>query len=95
MLERKQEEINLQNISLQAMNRKQEALLNEREWLLREIHHRVKNNLQATMSLLKMQTRYLVSVEAKEAIQSSQRRMYAMSLVHQKMYLSENSATIK
>lgn len=93
-LQAKQEEINAQNHSLQELNKRQKLLLTEKEWLLREIHHRVKNNMQTTMSLLNMQTSYLSNTDAIDAIRNSQRRMYAMSIVHQKLYQSENLATI-
>lgn len=93
-LQKKQLEINLQNNSLRELNEKQRHLLTEKEWLLREIHHRVKNNLQTTMSLLNMQSSYLSNTDAIEAIRNSQRRMHSMSLVHQTLYRSDNVATI-
>jgi two-component sensor histidine kinase len=93
-LQHQQSEINLQNISLHDLNHNQQLLLNEKEWLIREIHHRVKNNLQTTMSLLNMQTAYLSNIDAIAAISSSQRRMYAMALVHQELYHSANLASI-
>ncbi len=93
-LQRQQTEINMQNISLHELNNKQQLLLNEKEWLIREIHHRVKNNLQTTMSLLNMQTAYLSNIDAIDAINSSQRRMHAMALVHQELYHSANLASI-
>jgi two-component sensor histidine kinase len=94
-LQAQQTEINTQNVSLQNLNRQQKLLLDEKEWLLREVHHRVKNNMQTTMSLLNMQTSYLSNPDAIDAIRNSQRRMYAMSIVHQKLYQSENLATIE
>ncbi|MET0636914.1 MAG: histidine kinase dimerization/phosphoacceptor domain -containing protein [Chitinophagaceae bacterium] len=69
-------------------------LLNDREWLLKEIHHRVKNNLQIVMSLLNSQSVYINNDAALTAIHDSQRRVYAMSLIHQKLYQSENISTI-
>lgn len=68
-------------------------LLNEKEWLLKEIHHRVKNNLQTVLSLLESQSRKL-SKEAMEAIQESQNRVYAMSLIHKKLYQSADVSSI-
>ena len=62
-----------------------ESLLTEKEWLLKEVHHRVKNNLQTVICLLESQARYLNN-EALEAIDDSRRRIYAMSLLHQKIY---------
>ena len=69
-------------------------LLAEKEWLLQEIHHRVKNNLQIVISLLNTQSAYLNNDDALQAIKNSQHRMHAMSLIHQKLYQSENLSTI-
>jgi two-component sensor histidine kinase len=69
-------------------------LLREKEWLLREVHHRVKNNLQIVMSLLSSQASYLQDEKALLAIQESQNRIHAISLSHQKLYLSEKIALI-
>jgi two-component sensor histidine kinase len=63
-----------------------ESVSDERDWLIKEIHHRVKNNLQIVLSLLSSQLSYLKNDEAIEAIRNSQHRMYAISLVHQKLY---------
>jgi two-component system, sensor histidine kinase PdtaS len=68
-------------------------LLQEKEWLVKEIHHRVKNNMQIVMSLLNTQSAYLEN-DALTAIRDSQHRMQAMSLIHQKLYQSENTASI-
>jgi two-component sensor histidine kinase len=101
LLEAKQQEINLKNTSLQlVLGEKEElllykdALLEEKEWLLKEIHHRVKNNLQIVMSLLNFQAAYLKDSEALSAIQESQQRVHAISLIHQKLYQSEKVALI-
>jgi two-component sensor histidine kinase len=86
-LEQKQDEINAQNGLLR-------KILDEKEWLLREIHHRVKNNLQIVISLLNTQSAYLDNEDALVAIRNSQNRMHAMSLIHQKLYQSDNLAEI-
>jgi two-component sensor histidine kinase len=86
-LQQKQEEINHQNELLK-------KLLVEKEWLLKEIHHRVKNNLQIVISLLNSQSIYLDNQDAIDAIRNSQHRMHAMSLIHQKLYQTDNLATI-
>ena len=65
-------------------------LLAEKEWLLREIHHRVKNCLQIAMSLLNTQSFYLENEKAVAALSQSRNRMYAMSLIHQRLYQSDN-----
>jgi two-component sensor histidine kinase len=93
-LEAQQERINAANSSLQRLNDSLQSLLSEKEWLLKEIHHRVKNNLQIVISLLNTQSAYLDNEDALEAIRNSQHRMHAMSLIHQKLYQSENLATI-
>jgi two-component system, sensor histidine kinase PdtaS len=94
LLQAQKTEIDEQNHSLQIMNHKQTLLLKEKELLMREIHHRVKNNLQTTMSLLNMQSAYISNEAALEAIKSSQRRMHAMSLIHQQLYQSDTVTEI-
>ncbi|SFW55276.1 Two-component sensor histidine kinase, contains HisKA and HATPase domains [Sinomicrobium oceani] len=81
------EEIAQQNNTLQ-------ELLSEKEWLIKEIHHRVKNNLQIVMSLLNTQSRYIKNPEIYAAIKKSQSRLFAISLIHQKLYKSDNSNLI-
>ncbi|WP_312791596.1 histidine kinase dimerization/phosphoacceptor domain -containing protein [Sphingobacterium sp.] len=83
----KQEEINAQNEKLK-------QLIAEKEWLLKEIHHRVKNNMQIIISLLNTQSAYLDNADAISAIQNSQNRMHAMSLIHQKLYQTDNLSRI-
>jgi two-component sensor histidine kinase len=75
-------------------NQQLEHLLTEKEWLVKEIHHRVKNNLQIVMSLLNSQSAYIDNQPALTAIHDSQHRVHAMSLIHQKLYNSENLSTI-
>jgi len=68
-------------------------LVSEKEWLLKEVHHRVKNNLHSVISLLEAQAAYLES-DALQAIENSQHRIYAMSLIHQKLYQSDDIKTV-
>ncbi|MCM5527453.1 histidine kinase dimerization/phosphoacceptor domain -containing protein [Parasegetibacter sp. NRK P23] len=70
-----------------------EKLLEEKDWLVKEVHHRVKNHLQIMQSLLESQAAYL-SDEALAAVQVSQQRVQAMSLIHQKLYQSGNNDEI-
>ncbi|WP_426667442.1 sensor histidine kinase [Mucilaginibacter sp. McL0603] len=70
-----------------------ERLLTEKEWLLKEVNHRVKNNLHMVISLLESQAIYLEN-DALEAMQSSKHRIFSMSLIHQKLYQSEDVKTI-
>ncbi|UYQ95952.1 sensor histidine kinase [Chitinophaga horti] len=75
-------------------NRSLEKLVHEKDWLLKEVHHRVKNNLQVVMSLLNTQSFYLQDDAAISAIRDSQRRVNAISLIHQKLYQSENAGVV-
>lgn len=78
------------NIALNALVKEKDKLLVEKEWLLKEIHHRVKNNLQIVMGLLQRQSAYINNDEALAAIQNSENRMHSIALIHQKLYQSEN-----
>ncbi len=69
--------------------------LEEKDTLLREIHHRVKNNLQVVSSLLRLQTRSTSDEQAKDALNESQTRVESMSLIHQNLYQKENLTGIK
>ena len=78
---------------LQAKNDEVEALiamvsrdLGEKEVLLREVYHRVKNNLQVVQSLLKMGARTLRSVDARHAIETAVQRVHVMATVHEHLY---------
>jgi len=68
--------------------------LNEKVLLLREIHHRVKNNLQIISSLLNLQSRYITDKKVLESIKDSQSRVRAMALVHERIYRSHNITEI-
>jgi len=68
--------------------------LTEKELLMREIHHRVKNNLQVISSLLNMQTFFLEDEKANAAVADSKNRVQAMSLIHQSLYSQENLTEI-
>ncbi|MGB9980212.1 histidine kinase dimerization/phosphoacceptor domain -containing protein [Methanobacterium sp.] len=66
------------------------ATLQEKELLLREIHHRVKNNLQIISSLLNLQIPYIKDEQSIEFFKESQNRVKSISMVHEKLYQSKN-----
>jgi two-component sensor histidine kinase len=70
-----------------------DGLIKEKEWLLMEMHHRVKNNLHTILSLLESQSIFLEN-EAYKALEDSRSRVYVMSLIHQQLYQSEDINTI-
>lgn len=67
----------------------------EKELLLKEIHHRVKNNLEVISSLLELQSARITEPTAKRAMQSGQSRVQSMSLLHQRLYQGNNLAGIE
>lgn len=86
-LEEHQRTINIKNISLL-------KLVDEKEWLLKEVHHRVKNNLQIVISLLNSQSAHLKEDVAINAIVESKHRIQAISMLHQRIYQSESMVWI-
>ncbi len=85
------------NFMLTKVNESQKNLqssLKEKEVLLKEIHHRVKNNLQIISSLLNLQTSFLKEEESIQAIESSRNRIRSMAIVHEKLYQTENFVQI-
>jgi two-component sensor histidine kinase len=69
--------------------------LTEKDILLKEVHHRVKNNMQIISSILKMQERQVEDPKLKEILEESQNRIRSMALVHEDLYRHENLANIK
>jgi len=83
------------NVKLQSQQKVLENLITEKEWLVKEIHHRVKNNLHTIVSLLESQSAYLHNDDALAAVKDSQHRVHAMSLIHQKLYMGDNMTSIR
>ena len=80
--------IEAQNILINAHSEKIEAQFNHNEILLKEVHHRVKNNLQVMYSLLNLQKRRNKDMDTIETLSSIQNRIQTMALVHQNLYNS-------
>jgi two-component sensor histidine kinase len=72
-----------------------EQSLGEKEILLKEIHHRVKNNLQIISGLFEKQSRKTTDEVTKKLIQEGQDRVFSIALVHQNLYQSDNLSTIE
>jgi len=79
--------IKVKRIQLQKQN-------TEKEFLLKEIHHRVKNNLGIVTSLLELQSEQTIDPNVIDAMQSTQNRVYSMSMIHQRLYQGKNLAAI-
>ncbi|MDN3548863.1 tetratricopeptide repeat-containing sensor histidine kinase [Mucilaginibacter aquaedulcis] len=93
-LQSQKDEIARKNLQLEHVIDEKDELLVAKEWLLKEVHHRVKNNLQLVMSLLNSQSTYLKDETALNAVLESRHRVQAMSLIHQKLYKSDNASSI-
>jgi two-component system, sensor histidine kinase PdtaS len=76
-------------------NRLLEKQNREKEFLLKEIHHRVKNNLEIVSSLLSLQSAQTSDLTVIDAMQESQNRVQSMSMIHQKLYQGKNLGTIE
>lgn len=90
---RQKREINSKNAQLEVLLKEKDGLILSKEWLLKEVHHRVKNNLHTVICLLELQASYLKD-DALKALEISQHRIYAMSLIHQKLYQSKDLNTV-
>lgn len=67
----------------------------EKEFLLKEIHHRVKNNLEIVSSLLSLQSAQINDADILDAMKQSQHRVHSMGMIHQNLYMGENLAAIE
>jgi two-component sensor histidine kinase len=83
------------NTQLAEANKKLGAKNAENELLLKEIHHRVKNNLEVISSLLELQSAQISDPSVQNAMLASQNRVQSMGILHQKLYQSEHLAFIE
>ncbi len=83
------------NLQLLNLNQTLASTNAQKELLLKEIHHRVKNNLQTISSLLSLQSVYIDNPEVLGAVAKSQDRVQSMGLIHQKLYQGEKLAVVE
>ena len=79
---------------LNELNQELEGALADKEMLLREVHHRVRNNLQVTASLLNMQARRVGDERARAALDDTQDRLRSIALLHETLYRGDAGASI-
>lgn len=89
-LEHEIREKNIAQKSARANELQLQKSLNEKELLLKEIHHRVKNNMQIISSLLNLQAGYIKDKEAADVLKESQARIVSMAMIHENLYRSDN-----
>lgn len=83
------------NLQLKLLNNDLTKRNSQNELLLKEIHHRVKNNLQTISSLLSLQSSHIENPEVLGAVANSRSRVQSMALIHQKLYQGENLAAVE
>ncbi|MFO7719602.1 MAG: histidine kinase dimerization/phosphoacceptor domain -containing protein [Gillisia sp.] len=83
------------NKELLALNDQLDIKNKQNELLIKEIHHRVKNNLELVKSLISLQSAQLEDPAAKDAMMASQNRVQSMGIIHQKLYQGENLGSIE
>lgn len=87
--------LNIMDISDRKKSEEQlQRSLEEKEILLREVHHRVKNNMQVISGLIELQSAQITDTETQRLLQESYERIKAMALIHESLYHSEDLARI-
>src|SRR5690606_10471301 len=87
-IRRKREKLQVLNLELEQKNK-------QNELLLKEIHHRVKNNLELVKSLISLQSAQLEDSATKDAMIASQNRVQSMGIIHQKLYQGDNLGNVE
>lgn len=87
--------IRKKRIALEHLNLELDTKNKQNELLLKEIHHRVKNNLEMVKSLIALQSDRLEDQASKEAMLASQNRVQSMGIIHQKLYQGDNLQSIE
>jgi two-component sensor histidine kinase len=91
----KNEELNIENLIRKKAEELAKTALHEREILLSEIHHRVKNNLAIISALINLQIENLKDVESKIIFEETKDRIYSMALIHNQLYQNKSFAQIE
>lgn len=94
MNKRRQSELFIKNKHIVQQKTAIENALKEKEFLIKEIHHRVKNNLQIISSMLSLQAETIENSAAKEVLQESRLRINSMALIHQLLYSKNNMLNV-
>jgi two-component sensor histidine kinase len=92
--QRTSEVLTIKNLEIEKQKMQIQTSLEEKDILLKELHHRVKNNLAIVSSLLRIQSNKLEDEKAIQAVRQGQQRIDAMSMIHQRLYLSDKITSI-
>lgn len=94
MLDSLEENISQLDYKVEEKTKQLSTSLREKETLLKEIHHRVKNNLAITISLIKLEKSKIENKDTKSSLTNIQERVYAMELLHRRLYESQDLSSI-
>ncbi len=88
------EKLSLENQEQKKAEEKLKQSLKEKEVLLKEVHHRVKNNLQVISSILNLQSSYVADKKTLDILKESQNRIKAMSFIHESLYQTKDFTSV-